>query len=221
MSEREEDIESDAPEEFTSEQGLHQDVEIRKVQSESKASPLERHFPRSSVSASSTDMKTSKGSDSVLDDMKYLRPLCRVVRVGKERRRQWAQKKTPRRPRTKESIQDVVETETIEDSHDNKGMLPTDIVQLLAAREKQVFVSDSEEEKEEKTMKKSTSKKKRSKSSGLEPVILKDIPPAQCFQNSLEFLKKRKMQVSRSSSVLNNSNKALRMLSTSGLLSMK
>ncbi|CAL5373054.1 unnamed protein product [Camellia sinensis] len=176
MSEREEDIESDAPEEFTSEQGLHQDVEIRKVQSESKA---------------------------------------RVVREGKERRRQWAQKKTPRRPRTKESIQDVVETETIEDSHDNKGMLPTDIVQLLAAREKQVFVSDSEEEKEEKTMKKSTSKKKRSKSSGLEPVILKDIPPAQCFQNSLEFLKKRKMQVSRSSSVLNNSNKALRMLSTS------
>ncbi|KAL7224031.1 hypothetical protein ACSBR1_025480 [Camellia fascicularis] len=182
MSEREEDIESDAPEEFTSEQGLHQDVEIRKVQSESKA---------------------------------------RVVREGKERRRQWAQKKTPRRPRTKESIQDVVETETIEDSHDNKGMLPTDIVQLLAAREKQVFVSDSEEEKEEKTMKKSTSKKTRSKSSGLEPVILKDIPPAQCFQNSLEFLKKRKMQVSRSSSVLNNSNKALRMLSTSGLLSMK
>ncbi|CAK9185448.1 unnamed protein product [Ilex paraguariensis] len=81
-----------------------------------------------------------------------------------------------------------------------------------------IFPSDSEEDKIEK---KPTSKKKRSKTSGLEPVILKDIPPAQCLQNSLEFLKKRKMQVSRSVAVLKNSDQALRFLSTSGLLSKK
>ncbi|KAL6957105.1 hypothetical protein U1Q18_045627, partial [Sarracenia purpurea var. burkii] len=144
-----------------------------------------------------------------------------VIREGKERRRQWALKKTPRRSRRDESILDSVETETIQESHANGGMLPTDIVKLLAAREKQVFLSDSEGEKEDKTMKKPTSNKKRSKSSGLEPVILKDIPPPQCSDNSLEFLKKRKMQISRSSSVLNNSKQALRLLSTSGLLSRK
>ncbi|KAJ4963708.1 hypothetical protein NE237_023647 [Protea cynaroides] len=46
-----------------------------------------------------------------------------------------------------------------------------------------------------------------------------DIPPAQCLQNFLEFLKQRKMQVSRSSSVLNNPNQALRLLSSCDLLS--
>uniref|UniRef100_A0A5B7B5C9 Uncharacterized protein n=1 Tax=Davidia involucrata TaxID=16924 RepID=A0A5B7B5C9_DAVIN len=178
MSEREEDNDYDAPEELTSEQGIQQDEEIRKVQRENKT---------------------------------------RVVREGKERRRQWAEKKTPRPSQKDESIQDVIETDTHE-SQDNRGMLPSDIVELLAAREKQVFLSDSEEEK---TEKKPTSKKKRPKKSGLEPVILKYIPPAQCLQNSLEFLKKRKMQVSRSSAVLNNSNQALRLLSTSGLLSKK
>ncbi|KAA8531769.1 hypothetical protein F0562_006514 [Nyssa sinensis] len=68
-------------------------------------------------------------------------------------------------------------------------MLPSDIVELLAACEKHVFLSESEEEK---TEKKPTSKKKRPKKPGLEPVILKDIPPAQCLQqNSLEFLKEK------------------------------
>lgn len=181
MSDREEDIDSDAPEEFTSEQGVHKDEELRQVQEENKA---------------------------------------RIAREGKDRRRQWAQKKTPRKPRN-ENIQDVIEPETTKESHNNGGMLPNDIVKMLAAREKKLFESDSEGEKEETTTKKQTSKKKRSKSSGLEPVILKDIPPPQCLQNSLEFLKKRKMQVARSSSVLNNSNQALRLLSKSGLLSMK
>uniref|UniRef100_A0A5B7B5V2 Uncharacterized protein n=1 Tax=Davidia involucrata TaxID=16924 RepID=A0A5B7B5V2_DAVIN len=179
MSERDEDNDSDAPEEFTSEQGFQKDEEIRKVQKENKA---------------------------------------RVVREGKERRRQWAQKKTPRPSRGDESIQNVIETEAHKEPQENSGMLPNDIVELLAAREKHVFSSDSEEEK---TRKKPTSKKRRPKYSGLEPVILKDIPHAQCLQNSLEFLKKRKMQVSRSSAVLNNSNQALRFLSTSGLLSKK
>ncbi|KAL0430324.1 UNVERIFIED_CONTAM: hypothetical protein Sradi_0658400 [Sesamum radiatum] len=113
---------------------------------------------------------------------------ARVVREGKERRRKWAQKLTARSLPKEESRRDEVETETHEESQANKGMLPDEIVKILAEREK------------------------------LEPVILKDIPPPQCVQNSLEFLKKRKMQVPRSSAVLNNSNQALRLLSTSGLL---
>lgn len=51
-----------------------------------------------------------------------------------------------------------------------------------------------------------------------ETVILKEMPPAQCLQNSMEFLKRRKMQVSRSTSVLKNANQALRLLSSQGSL---
>ncbi|KAK1261250.1 hypothetical protein QJS04_geneDACA002204 [Acorus gramineus] len=49
-----------------------------------------------------------------------------------------------------------------------------------------------------------------------EAVILKDIPPPQCLQNSKDFLMKRKMQVSRSPSTLNNANQALRLVSSCG-----
>lgn len=110
----------------------------------------------------------------------------------------------------------MIETETQQESKGQFGMLPNNIVELLAAREKQVFLSDSEEEK---TDKKPTSKRKKPKSSRQGPVILNEIPPPQCLQKSVEFLKKRKMQISRSSLVLNNSNQALRLLSTSGVLS--
>ncbi|XVF59531.1 hypothetical protein PTKIN_Ptkin07bG0283500 [Pterospermum kingtungense] len=178
MSEREADYDSDAPEEFTNEQGIKRDENIRKIQKENKA---------------------------------------RVVREGKERRRLWAQRKTPCRPAKVENGQEGVETETDEESQVKKGMLPTNIVEMLASREKQVFLSDSEDENAEV---KPSSRKKKKKSSGSGPVILEDIPPPQCLQNSLEFLKKRKMQVPRSFSVLKNSNQAFRLscaLSTSGL----
>ncbi|CAL2273676.1 unnamed protein product [Prunus armeniaca] len=180
MSDRE-DYDSDAPEEFTAEQGIQQDEELSKVQKENKA---------------------------------------RVVREGKERRRQWAQRKTPKKiPQPSagvESVQDAPETETHQESLGSAGMLPSNIVELLAAREKQVFHSDSEDEN---TDSKSTKKKKRLKSSGVDTVILKETPAPKCLQNSLAFLEKRKMQVSRSHAVLNNSNQALRFLSSSGLLS--
>ncbi|XP_044488119.1 uncharacterized protein LOC123212933 [Mangifera indica] len=169
----------DAPEEFTADQGIRQDEEIRRVQKENKA---------------------------------------RVVREGKERRRLWAQRKTPRTSKGDKAMQDLAESEpekTQKEALDGSGMLPNDIVEMLAAREKKVFLSDSEDDKAEV---KRPSRKKKKKSSGLEPVILKDIPPPECLKNSLEFLKKRKMQVSRSSAVLNNSNQALRLLSNSGLL---
>ncbi|KAE8707069.1 putative kinase [Hibiscus syriacus] len=177
MSQREEDYDSDAPEEFTNQQGIKQDEKIRKIQKENKA---------------------------------------RVIREGKERRRLWAQRKTQRQSAKIENVQDV-ETETDEESLAKKGMLPTNIVEMLASREKQVFLSDSEDEKAKVDP---TPRKKKKKNSGLEPVILKDIPPPQCLQSSMEFLKKRKMQVPRSSLVLKNSNQVLRLscaLSTSGL----
>ncbi|XP_050205788.1 uncharacterized protein LOC126655598 [Mercurialis annua] len=178
MSDRE-DSDSDAPEEFTTEQAIKQDEILRQVQKENK---------------------------------------IRVVREGKERRRQWAQRKTPRSSKQDKSVQKVEETETEKESLDTAGMLPNDIVQLLAAREKKVFLSDSEDEKVETKV---ASRKKKLKTFGTDTVILKDISPPPCLQNSLEFLRKTKMQVSRSSSVLDNSNQALRLISTSGLLSKK
>uniref|UniRef100_A0A6N2LAC8 Uncharacterized protein n=1 Tax=Salix viminalis TaxID=40686 RepID=A0A6N2LAC8_SALVM len=193
MSDRE-DSESDAPEEFTAVQGIQQDEEIRRVQKESKA---------------------------------------RVVREAKEKRRRLAQRKTAQPPKVNESVLDVVEaeieTESGKESLGSGGMLPSDIVQLLAAQEKiltkrtcavcrKVFLSDSDDEKaEEKRLR----KKKKCRSLGNETVILKDMAPPQCIQNSLEFLKKKKMQLSRSSSVLNNPGQALRLISSSGLFSKK
>jgi hypothetical protein len=63
-------------------------------------------------------------------------PQFRVVREGKERRRLWAQKLTPRPSRKGESIQGAVEDETQQESVGNEGMLPDDIVKVIAAREK-------------------------------------------------------------------------------------
>lgn len=66
----------------------------------------------------------------------------RVVREAKEKRRRLAQRKTAQPPKVNESVQDVVEakteteTETEKESLGSGGMLPSDIVQLLAAREK-------------------------------------------------------------------------------------
>ncbi|PWA59731.1 hypothetical protein CTI12_AA388370 [Artemisia annua] len=140
---------------------------------------------------------------------------ARVVREVKERRRKWAEKLTPRQPRQNKNIEDAKESETPQ-IPENKGMLPDDIVKLLAANEKKVFSSDSEDEQSDKKP-----RKKKSKQSGMEPVILNEIPPPPCLQNSLEFLKKRKMQVRRSSAVLDNSNQALRFISASGLFGKK
>ncbi|KAL6222502.1 hypothetical protein ACLB2K_005894 [Fragaria x ananassa] len=178
MSDRK-DYDSDAPEEFTAEQGIQQEQDLSKLQKENKA---------------------------------------RVAREGKERRRKWAQKKTPRKATTQvESVQDASENDTHEESSmGTAGMLPSNIVELLAAREKQVF-SDSDDEKDES---KPTKKKKR-KISGVETIILNQTAPPPCLEKSLEFLKQRKMQVPRSQAVLNNSSQALRFLTSSGVLSKK
>ncbi|XP_020679058.1 uncharacterized protein LOC110097152 isoform X1 [Dendrobium catenatum] len=136
----------------------------------------------------------------------------RVVQEGKERRRQWAQRKIQFKS-DKESVPEAkVEAPAI------RGMLPSNIVDLLAAREKQTFTSDSEEEV---VNHKPAILKKKKKSFGPETVLLEEIPPAQCLENSMEFLKRRKMKVSRSNSVLINAKQALRLLSTPGNLLSK
>ncbi|XP_057979102.1 uncharacterized protein LOC131165380 isoform X1 [Malania oleifera] len=63
---------------------------------------------------------------------------ARVVREGKERHRQWAQKKTPRQSGGGESAIGLVDNETPQRPLGSDGMLPNDIVELLAAREKYV-----------------------------------------------------------------------------------
>ncbi|GAB2224002.1 hypothetical protein Droror1_Dr00004747 [Drosera rotundifolia] len=171
MADREDD-DSDAPEEFTSEQGKLRDEEIIKVQRENKA---------------------------------------RVIRERKERRRKLAQKLTPRAKPVEEPVENEKKAETQKD----EGMLPQDIVNLLAAKEKKVFSSDNEEDNKEKEQK---PKKKRVKKLGDGLIILNDIRPPPCLQSSLDFLKKRNMQVARSSAVLNNPKQALRLLSTTGIL---
>ncbi|KAG2319151.1 hypothetical protein Bca52824_012364 [Brassica carinata] len=47
---------------------------------------------------------------------------------------------------------------------------------------------------------------------GIETVIYKEIPPPECLKTGLDFLKKRKAQVPRSSSILKNSGQALRLV---------
>ncbi|CAJ1929839.1 unnamed protein product [Sphenostylis stenocarpa] len=180
MSDRE-DNDSDAPEEFTTEQGLLQDEEIQKIKREN---------------------------------------ISRVLREGKERRRKWAQNITPRPSKAVEKSQKVKDSEPHEEPNTADGFLPQNIVQMLAAREKHVLFSETNEEKDDET-KPATSRKRKSRKLGLKPVILSEIGPPQCSNSALEFLKERKMSVPRSSSVLNNSNQALRLLSTSGVLGRK
>lgn len=64
--------------------------------------------------------------------------LHRVRREGKERRRLWAQRKTPRPAKGDEDIQNVAEAEPEPENESlgTAGMLPSDIVEMLAAREK-------------------------------------------------------------------------------------
>ncbi|XP_020099496.1 uncharacterized protein LOC109717944 [Ananas comosus] len=147
--------------------------------------------------------------------------IIRVAKEGKERRRKWAQRITQGKADKQEDaeVKETEQQEEEEEDHAVPGMLPSNIVDFLAAREKQTFASDSEEEEE--IIQQKPKKKRKQKTSGPETVILKDLPPAECLRNSLEFLKRRKMQVSRSTSVLKNADQALRLLSSRGSLFSK
>ncbi|PKA63547.1 hypothetical protein AXF42_Ash005442 [Apostasia shenzhenica] len=137
----------------------------------------------------------------------------RVAQEGKERRRKWAQRNT--QAKLQEDVAEAPELEEEDDPPAIPGMLPSNIVNFLAAREKQTLALDSEQEA---VNDKPAKQKKKKKETGPETVLLKDIPPSQCLENSMEFLKRRKMNVSRSNSVLKNANQALRFLSSKGNL---
>ncbi|KAJ4748104.1 hypothetical protein LUZ62_050181 [Rhynchospora pubera] len=182
---------SDAPEELTVGEGIRQHEEIRKAQ-----------------------------RDHVV----------RVAKEGKERRRQRAQtralakseKEKNEAKRKKISGDDQLEQEREEENRVVPGMLPKDIVDILAAREKQTFASDSEEEiDDQKGAAQKKKNKKRHENKGPETVILSDMPPPQCLTSSIDFLNRRKMSTPRSTSVLKNADRALRLLSTKGGLLSK
>ncbi|XP_010446714.1 PREDICTED: uncharacterized protein LOC104729471 [Camelina sativa] len=138
---------------------------------------------------------------------------ARISREKKERRKHMAEQITPRKSKKIETVEDVVEEEEAEEPEDNsealakKGFLSKDIIDFLAEREKQKAGSDSEEEE----IIDEAPRKKKQKSSGVETVIYKDIPPPECLKSGLDFLKMRRAQVPRSSSVLKNSGQALRL----------
>lgn len=69
----------------------------------------------------------------------------RVAREGKERRRQWAQRKTQQKIKGDAAIE-VSMKETPQEAENAFEVLPSDIVNLLVSREKKVFHSDDEEE---------------------------------------------------------------------------
>ncbi|KAF2541651.1 hypothetical protein F2Q68_00028702 [Brassica cretica] len=138
---------------------------------------------------------------------------ARVAREKKESRRHLLEKITPKKSRKIETFEEEEEEEEAEEEEDpealaNKGFLSKNIIDFLAQREKQKNGSDSEQEEANKQH----LRKKKQKSSGIETVLYKEIPPPECLKTGLAFLKKRKAQVPRSSSILNNSSQALRLI---------
>ncbi|RLM78913.1 uncharacterized protein C2845_PM12G05080 [Panicum miliaceum] len=141
--------------------------------------------------------------------------VIRVTREGKERRKRWAKRRTSSKP-DKQAPQEIEDQDAHQseenETHTMPGMLPSSVIEMLAAREKQTFSSDSEEENVQKVQK----KKKRMKTSEPETILLKDVRSTQQVKNALDFLAQRKNQVPRSNAVLKNANKALRLLSSKG-----
>ncbi|OEL18905.1 hypothetical protein BAE44_0020073 [Dichanthelium oligosanthes] len=141
----------------------------------------------------------------------------RVTRERKEQRKRWAQRrassKQDEQAPNEVPAEDTRQSEENEETHTIPGMLPSSVIEMLAAREKQTFSSDSEEENAKQKVKK---RKKRMKTSGPETILLKDVRSTQHVKNALDFLEQRKNQVPRSNAVLKNANKALRLLSSKG-----
>lgn len=66
----------------------------------------------------------------------------RVTREGKERRKRWAQRRTSSKPDKKApkevEDEDTKQSEENEETNTMPGMLPTSVIEILAAREKYV-----------------------------------------------------------------------------------
>ncbi|XP_078443975.1 UDP-N-acetylmuramoyl-L-alanyl-D-glutamate-2, 6-diaminopimelate ligase isoform X2 [Wolffia australiana] len=101
------------------------------------------------------------------------------------------------------------------EAEDSSAMLPSNIIDHLVAREKQTFSSDTESET---IVDEPVSRKKRQHKhfGAAEAVILKELQPSHCLEDSMEFLKKRKFQVPRSFAALKNSGQAFRSISAPG-----
>ncbi|PWZ28574.1 hypothetical protein Zm00014a_001183 [Zea mays] len=136
----------------------------------------------------------------------------RVTREGKERRKRWAQRRTSSKP-DKKAPKEVEDegTKQSEETDTMPGMLPTSVIEILAAREKQTFASDSEEENVKQKVQK---RKKRMKTAGPETILLKDVRSTQHVKNALDFLEQRKKQVPRSNAVLKNATDMVEILWT-------
>jgi hypothetical protein len=72
---------------------------------------------------------------------------CRVTREGKERRKRWAQRRKSSKPDKKApkevEDEDIKQSEENEETNTMPGMLPTSVIEILAAREKYVHFSCS------------------------------------------------------------------------------
>jgi hypothetical protein len=69
---------------------------------------------------------------------------CRATHEGKERRKRWAQRKTSSKP-GKRAQREVEDEETKQDEENDEthavpGMLPSNVIEMLAAREKYVYL---------------------------------------------------------------------------------
>ncbi|GJN19203.1 hypothetical protein PR202_gb06450 [Eleusine coracana subsp. coracana] len=169
-------------------------------------------------------MDSGSDSDGAPEELTavQLRPLrdnnimcsCRATREGKERRKRWAQRKasskSEKRSQRKVEDEESKQNEESEETHTIPGMLPADVIEMLAAREKQTFESDSEEEY---VKPKAQKRRKKLKTTGPEMILLKDVRATEQIKNAIDFLEHRKHLVPRSNAVLKNAHTAFRLMS--------
>lgn len=70
---------------------------------------------------------------------------CRVTQEGKERRKRWARRRRRSSKQDKQAPKEVEDKDTRqseenEETHTMPGMLPTSVIEMLAAREKYVHI---------------------------------------------------------------------------------
>ncbi|KAL5099343.1 hypothetical protein RYX36_003670 [Vicia faba] len=186
------DNDSDAPEEFTAEQGIQLDEEIRKIKRENTIR----------VNTEEKERRRKRAQKLTPQPSKAAKKSVSITESEEE-------------PNNDAGFL----PESIVQRNKALGFLPKNIVEKLAAREKLVSLTDTN--KEEHGIKPTISKKRKSKDWGFEPCILSELGPPPCLQSALDFLKERKMAVPRSSAVLKNSNQASRLISSSGIIPQK
>ncbi|BAU00161.1 hypothetical protein VIGAN_10172800 [Vigna angularis var. angularis] len=208
-----EDNDSDAPEEFTTEQGLRQDEEIQRVQRENKSRVVREAKERRRKWAQNITprpSKAGKNSQIVIDS------------------------EPPQKLKAADGFlpEDIVQmlaarenhvsfSDTKEEKDETKSTISRKRKSRKSGLEFSFFFIAFISVTMHSCYILSCIYCVRTVTCSLKPVILSKIGPPQCSNSALEFLKERKMSVRRSSSVLNNSKRALRLLSRSGVLGRK